>query len=230
MDRIACTTRHQRTGGRLLASVAVLALLSVGGCREEPLDEAAPPAGDGPESRQTVPERVDAEYPVVRLETNVGAISIRLNAVQAPLTVRNFLNYVDGGFYSNTLIHYVADGKMILGGGYGVDGAPKPTSGSIRNEAHNGLQNRRGTIAMARDIGVGIDSATSQFFINLADAPTFDYRGDTSEEYGYCVFGDVVEGLELADRIARSPTIDRGGDLAEVPDPPVIVTAVKVVR
>ena len=120
--------------------------------------------------------------------------------------------------------------KMILGGGFSADGQPKPIGAAVRNEAHNGLKNLRGTMAMARDTAAGIDNATSQFFINLADAPSFDHRGETADEYGYCVFGEVVEGLDVADRIASSPTRDQGGELMQTPDPPVIIKSIRVVR
>ncbi len=137
---------------------------------------------------------------------------------------------MNNGFYSGTLIHHVDADRMILGGGYSADGELKPTGTSIRNEAHNGLKNVRGTIAMARDAAAGIDTATSQFFINLCDSPKFDHRGDDAEEYGYCVFGEVVDGLNVADEISRSKTQDRGGDLAQTPMPPVVVQSIEVVE
>ena len=152
------------------------------------------------------------------METNQGAITIRLNAVLAPVTVRNFLNYAGDGFYDNTLVHYVDPGKMILAGGYSADRQAKPPRLPIRNEAHNGLKNTRGTIAMTRDPGQ-IDSATSQFFINLADAPQRDHQGDTPEAYGYCVFGEVIEGLDVAEKISQSSTSNLGGDLIQTPEP-----------
>jgi cyclophilin family peptidyl-prolyl cis-trans isomerase len=176
----------------------------------------------------TRPQQVNLEHPIVRIETNVGAITLRLDAVNAPGTVRNFLNCASEGFYDNTLIHYVAPGEMLLAGGYQADNKPMSPRTPIRNEAHNGLKNLRGTIAMTRDVAF-IDSATSQFFINLADAPQRDHQGDTPELYGYCVFGEVTDGLDVADRIAQSPTKNMGGDLLQTPDPPVIVTSVRVV-
>ncbi len=143
--------------------------------------------------------------------------------------MRNFLNYSSDGFYDNSLVHFVDPGKMIVAGGYAADRTPKPTRTPIRNEAHNGLKNVRGTIAMARDAS-RIDSATSQFFINLADAPQRDHTGDTAADYGYCVFGQVTEGLAVADRISKSPTTDVGGDLAQTPDPPVVIKSIRVVQ
>jgi cyclophilin family peptidyl-prolyl cis-trans isomerase len=118
---------------------------------------------------------------------------------------------------------------MIVAGGYSADRKAKTAGTPIRNEAHNGLKNTRGTIAMARDPSQ-IDSATSQFFINLADAPQRDHTGDSPETYGYCVFGEVTEGLDVAEKIAQTPTTDQGSDLAQTPDPPVVIKAVRVIR
>jgi cyclophilin family peptidyl-prolyl cis-trans isomerase len=190
------------------------------------------PSSGGPSSIQKMSrkENLDPYHPVVEIDTSQGKIRIRLDAVNAPSTVRNFLNYAGDGFYANTLIHYVAADKMIVGGGYSVDGQPKVAGTTVRNEAHNGLKNVRGTIAMARDVSGGIDSATSQFFINLADSPSFDHRGEEAEEYGYCVFGEVIGGLDVAEEISRSATRDQGGDLTQTPVPPVIVKSVIVVE
>jgi cyclophilin family peptidyl-prolyl cis-trans isomerase len=171
--------------------------------------------------------KLDPEHPVVQIETNLGEITVRLDAVRAPGTVRNFLNYANSGFYDDTIVHYIDPDKMIVAGGYTADRTLKPPHPPIRNEAHNGLKNRRGTIAMARDAAL-IDSATSQFFINLADAPQRDYQGDTADEYGYCVFGEVTAGLEVAERISQSPTTDLGGDLAQTPDPSVVIKSIRV--
>ena len=174
-------------------------------------------------------KNVDLEKPVVQIETSAGSITVRLDGIRAPGTVRNFLNYANEGFYENTLVHYVDPGKMIVAGGYSADRKPKPARTPIRNEAHNGVKNVRGTIAMARDASQ-IDSATTQFFINLADAPQRDHTGDTPANYGYCVFGEVTEGLDVAEKISQSPTTDQGGDLAQTPDPPVVIKSIRVVR
>lgn len=176
-----------------------------------------------------VAKSIDLEKPVVQIETSAGPISLQLDGVRAPGTVRNFLNYVNDGFYENTLVHYVAPGKMIVAGGYSADRKPKPGRTPIRNEAHNGVKNVRGTIAMARDQSA-IDSATTQFFINLADAPQRDHSGDTPANYGYCVFGEVTEGLDIAEKISQSPTTDQGGDLSQTPNPAVVIKSVRVVR
>jgi peptidyl-prolyl cis-trans isomerase A (cyclophilin A) len=166
--------------------------------------------------------------PTVRIETTAGTLTLRLDGSSAPGTVRNFLDYANGGYYDNTLVHYIDPGKTIVAGGFKSDGGAIPARTPIRNEAHNGLKNTRGTIAMTRDPSQ-IDSATSQFFINLADAPQRDHAGDSADEYGYCVFGQVIEGLDVADKISRSPTTNKGGDLAQTPDPPVVIKSVRVV-
>ena len=185
---------------------------------------AAVAATTGPAAKS-----VDLEKPVVQIDTSAGTITVRLDGIQSPGTVRNFLNYANDGFYENTLVHYVDPGKMIVAGGYSADRKPKPARTPIRNEAHNGVKNVRGTIAMARDASL-IDSATSQFFINLADAPQRDHTGDTPANYGYCVFGEVTEGLDVAEKISQSPTTDQGGDLAQTPNPPVVIKSIRVVR
>jgi len=199
-------------------------LFIMAGCSAEP-ETPAPPAAD-----EVAPsESVDEEHPQVRIETNVGAITLQLDALLAPVTVRNFLNYVSEGYYQETLFHYVEAGTMILGGGYSAEHQRKPPGFSIRNEAHNGLKNLRGTIAMARDAGL-VDSATSQFFIHLKDASQLDHTGETAELYGYCVFGKVIEGLEIVDRISQTSTQDLGGDLVQLPQPAVIIQAIRRVR
>jgi cyclophilin family peptidyl-prolyl cis-trans isomerase len=200
-------------------------LAGCGSDAPETVDHGAPPSAISASDKD-----IDPLHPVVEIDTNLGKIRVRLDAVNARGTVRNFRNYIDDGFYADTLFHYVVADKMIVAGGYSANGRPKLATASIRNEAHNGLKNVRGTIAMARDMAAGIDSATSQFFINLADSPTFDHRGDGPDEYGYCVFGEVIEGLEVAEKISRSPTSDQGGDLAQTPTPPVIIKSIEVVE
>jgi len=175
-------------------------------------------------------EPLDPLHPIVEIATSAGPIRVKLDADQTPGTVENFLGYAMRGFYDETLIHYVDADKMIVGGGYGVDLQLKPAGMTIRNEARSGRKNVRGTIAMARDAAAGIDTATSQFFINLVDSPNFDHRGDGPAEYGYCVFGEVVDGLDVADEISRAKTRDMGGDLVQTPDPPVVVKSVRIVE
>jgi cyclophilin family peptidyl-prolyl cis-trans isomerase len=214
----------------LLAVQAVLAAAVLAGCRQDSTPTETTAAGSrGTTPTRPVAKRIDLEKPTVRIETSLGAITLQLDGIRAPGTVRNFLNYANDGFYDNTLVHYVDAGKMIVAGGYAESGQPKPGHTPIRNEAHNGLKNTRGTIAMTRQPSQ-IDSATSQFFINLADAPQRDHAGDTADRYGYCVFGQVTDGLEVADKISKAATADRGGDLAQTPEPAVIIKSVRVVR
>jgi cyclophilin family peptidyl-prolyl cis-trans isomerase len=204
-------------------------LVSCGGDSSSsgPNDTPASDAAAGTSRSQ--PPQFSREHPVVRIETSQGAITVRLDALRAPGTVRNFLNYAGESFYDNTLVHYVDPGKMIVAGGYSADRQPKPARLPIRNEAHNGLKNTRGSIAMTRDPAL-IDSATSQFFINLADAPHRDHLGDTAEQYGYCVFGEVIEGLDVAEKISQSSTTNLGGDLIQMPEPSEVINSVRVVR
>jgi peptidyl-prolyl cis-trans isomerase A (cyclophilin A) len=154
-------------------------------------------------------------FPEVVIKTSAGDIRVRLNAEKAPVTVDNFLdNYVDRGFYSNTIFHHVDPGYIITGG-YAADLEPKEVRAPIRNEAANGLKNVRGTITMSRSPEYG-DSATSQFFINVTAAPSLDHD-ESSENAGYCVFGEVVAGMDVVDRISKSKVHDTG----EFPQMPV---------
>jgi len=222
------------TNSRWIALLAIALSTAATGCKRdtaEPTTDSVastPSAADTPTTRPR-PKPVDRYHPVVVVETSEGPIKIRLDAEKSPGTVRNFLNYVNEGFYDNTLIHYIDPGKMVVAGGYTADRTLKPARQSIRNEAHNGAKNARGTVAMARDASL-IDSATSQFFINLADAPQRDYQGDTAAQYGYCVFGEVTEGLEIAQRISQSPTTNLANDLAQTPDPSVVIKSIRVVQ
>jgi cyclophilin family peptidyl-prolyl cis-trans isomerase len=155
-------------------------------------------------SSQRTPPR-DNLHPVIQLRTTAGNIVLQLDAENAPVTVSNFLSYIASGHYDGTLFHDIEEGFIVLGGGYDEQLQEKPADFPIRNEAHNGLKNTRGTIAMARRPDV-IDSSTSQFFINLSDNTALDHTGETPEAYGYCVFGKVVEGMDVAEKIAKTPT------------------------
>lgn len=145
---------------------------------------------------------------MIKLTTNFGEIVIELFDKESPITTENFRRYVQSGFYKNTLFHRVIPGFMIQGGGMDTNFDQKETSAPIRNEAANQISNVRGTIAMART-GV-VDSATSQFFINLVDNDFLDFRAPTPQHYGYCVFGKVVSGMEVVDKIAGVKTGSRG--------------------
>ena len=150
-------------------------------------------------------------HPHVVIKTSVGDITIRLDRENAPATVDNFLNgYVERGFYHGTVFHHVEDGFMIAGGGYDAELTEKPTRAPIRNEAENGLSNRRGTIAMIRNPEYP-DSATSQFFINLSDNDFLDHQdSEKGDAFGYCVFGEVVSGIDIVDAIAKSEVAPTG--------------------
>jgi peptidyl-prolyl cis-trans isomerase B (cyclophilin B) len=145
---------------------------------------------------------------MVVLKTSLGDIELELYPDRAPETVKNFLQYVDDRHYDGTIFHRVIDGFMIQGGGFTADLRQKPTRAPIKNEAANGLKNRRGSVAMARTMLV--DSATAQFFINVADNAFLDHRAATPQGFGYCVFGQVVSGLDVVDRIKAVATAQVG--------------------
>ena len=161
-----------------------------------------------------------------KIETSMGTITLELNESLAPETVLNFKAYADAGHYDGTIFHRVIDGFMIQGGGFTREMNQKPTKAPIRNEAMNGLKNRRGTIAMARTSVV--DSATSQFFINLVDNDFLDFRTPTAQGFGYAVFGEVSDGMEVVDRIAKVPT-GNSGMHQNVPLEPVTIKKISVV-
>ena len=158
--------------------------------------------------------------PMVLISTSLGDIKLELYEEEAPITVANFLSYVEEGFYDNTIFHRVIDNFMVQGGGITEDMKQKPTKPPIKNEAENGLKNERGTVAMARTAVV--DSATSQFFINHRDNPFLDHG---VRDFGYAVFGKVVEGIEVVDKIASVKTGPR-----DVPAETVSILSMKVVN
>jgi peptidyl-prolyl cis-trans isomerase A (cyclophilin A) len=158
--------------------------------------------------------------PMVQLETSVGAITVELDREHAPKSVENFLAYADAGFYDGTVFHRVIPGFMIQGGGFDPEMQQKQTRPPIENEATNGLKNTKGTLAMARTSDP--NSATAQFFINLVDNAFLDHG---SRDYGYAVFGRVVEGMEIVEKIAAVPTGQRGPH-QNVPLEPVVIESV----
>jgi peptidyl-prolyl cis-trans isomerase B (cyclophilin B) len=161
--------------------------------------------------------------PKVAMETSMGTITVELWPDKAPKTVENFLRYVDEQFYEDTLFHRVIDGFMIQGGGMTREMERKPTHKPIVNEASTELKNERGTIAMARTQVV--DSATSQFFINVADNEFLDHQGNTPDRFGYAVFGKVVDGMDVVDRIEEVETTAVGPH-RDVPETPVLIKRV----
>jgi peptidyl-prolyl cis-trans isomerase B (cyclophilin B) len=163
---------------------------------------------------------------MVKLHTNHGVIALELDAAKAPETAKNFLAYVEAGFYSNTVFHRVIDGFMIQGGGFEPGMRQKPTRAPIKNEAGNGLKNDRYTIAMARTSDP--HSASSQFFINVKDNGFLNHTAPNASGWGYCVFGKVVGGQDIVDKIKRVKTGTRGMH-ADVPVEDVIINRAEVV-
>jgi cyclophilin family peptidyl-prolyl cis-trans isomerase len=167
----------------------------------------------------------DEVNPVVIIKTDMGDITVELFQDKAPITVKNFLSYTKSGFYNGLIFHRVVPGFVIQGGGYTPDMTPRKTMAPIKNEATNGLSNLRGTLSMART--QVIDSATSQFFINLKDNKFLDHKGETPDKYGYAVFGKVVKGMEVVDKIAQVATGSKG-PFSDVPQEPVIIKSVVI--
>ncbi len=161
---------------------------------------------------------------MVKLHTNFGDITLELDAEKAPITVANFLEYVNSGFYNNTIFHRVIDGFMIQCGGFEPGMEQKPTNATIKNEADNGLLNKVYTLAMARTPSP--HSASSQFFINVADNDFLNYSAPTSSGWGYCVFAKVVAGTEVVDAISKVKTGNKGGH-QDVPVDDVIIESVE---
>jgi peptidyl-prolyl cis-trans isomerase A (cyclophilin A) len=159
--------------------------------------------------------------PVVTLTTSLGVIEVEVDTEKAPISAKNFLQYVDDGFFDGTIFHRVIPGFMIQGGGFSEDLSQKATRAAIKNEADNGLKNARGTLAMARTNVV--DSATAQFFINLSDNDFLNHGG---RDFGYAVFGHVTSGMDVVDKIAGVPTGTKGPH-QNVPTTPVIIESAK---
>lgn len=168
-------------------------------------------------------EKMDTN-PIVVIETTLGNIEVELDEEKAPVTVANFLSYVDASFYNGTIFHRVIPNFMIQGGGFTASMSQKETKAPIRNEAANGLSNKRGTIAMARTQVV--DSATAQFFINTVDNKFLDFRSPTIQGYGYAVFGRVISGMDVVDAISGVKT----GWKAGMKDVPVETVEIKSIR
>jgi peptidyl-prolyl cis-trans isomerase B (cyclophilin B) len=162
----------------------------------------------------------------VKLETSKGDITIELNADKAPVTVENFLNYVNDGFYDGTIFHRVIPNFMIQGGGFNDQMMQKNTQDPIINEADNGLGNDRGTIAMARTQDP--NSATAQFFINHKNNDFLNYTAPSIQGWGYCVFGKVTDGMDVVDAIATVSTTNRAGH-SDVPEEVIVINSAKVI-
>ena len=209
------------------------ALLVAGGCGSnsgEPTAGVASIAANNSVASVAAGKRAaprDWSHPKVLIQTSQGDVVVQLDAKKAPQTVDNFLRYVDRGFYDQTIFHQVASDRVIIGGTYTTKMSEKKTHVPIRNEAHNGLKNTRGTIAMAR-CPDAVDSATSQFFFNLADNSWLDYKDRTQTGYGFCVFGQVLAGLDVLDKIGTVP-VQRRPPFEQLPLEPVIIQSMRVV-
>jgi peptidyl-prolyl cis-trans isomerase A (cyclophilin A) len=165
----------------------------------------------------------------VLIKTNLGDMTVELYPEKAPKTVENFLAYASSGFYDGTIFHRVIDNFMIQGGGFTRDLRQKPTRPAITNEAKNGLSNSRGTLAMARTGDP--NSATAQFFINVVDNPRLDYTSDANgATWGYCVFGKVISGADVIDKIKVVPTGAQGPFKSDVPTTPVVIEKITVIH
>ena len=162
----------------------------------------------------------------VKLSTSLGDIVIELDLDKAPKSSENFIQYVNDGFYSDTIFHRVIPGFMAQGGGFSTDFAQKSTRSPIQNEADNGLKNKRGTIAMARTSDP--HSATAQFFINLVDNGFLDYKAPNVQGWGYAVFGEVVEGMDVVDEMAKIPTGRKGMFPSDVPQTDIVILSAEV--
>jgi cyclophilin family peptidyl-prolyl cis-trans isomerase len=191
--------------------------------------EKIPSATDPGTSASAHPD-TDPLHPTVVIDTSLGSITVRLDAEKAPLTVDNFLSYVDSGHYDQTIFHQVIKDypKVILGGAFTANLSEKKARTPIYNEAHNGLKNRRGTIAMARQPDA-VHSATCYFFFNLTDNEVLDHKDRTLEGYGYCVFGQIIQGLDVADKIARVEVHDTD-QFDRIPVETVMINSIRRVR
>ncbi len=163
----------------------------------------------------------------IKLTTSLGSIIVQLNTEKAPVSSANFLAYVNEGFYNGTIFHRVIKGFMAQGGGFDASFNQKETHAPIKNEADNGLQNKRGTLAMARTNDP--NSATAQFFINYKDNSFLDHTSPTPSGWGYAVFGEVVEGMDIVDKMADQPTGNKGGH-QDVPKTDIVIEKAEVVK
>lgn len=226
-------------------AVAVSCLVSAPGCgggkgnTPAASIDASPSASDTPVAQASsafatsTPAPVQKKPqvdPIVVIRTSQGDIKVQLFVHKAPQTVDNFLrNYVNRGFYEQTIFHHVDKNSMLAAGGFTADLQAKPNRAPVYNESTNGLKNTRGTIAMARDPELA-HSATSQFFFNLVDNTGLDHAGEgETEQFGYCVFGQIIEGLDVLDKIAQLPVAPQG-DFPAVPTEAVLIQSIQQVQ
>jgi len=192
----------------------------------------AKPAAAKPKAADAAPAADVAKAPVaskVLIKTSAGDMTVELYPDKSPKSVENFLTYVNAGFYDGTIFHRVIDNFMIQGGGFTRELRQKPTRPAIANEAKNGLSNTRGTLAMARTGDP--NSATAQFFINVVDNPRLDFTSEANgATWGYTVFGKVIQGLDVVDKIKAVPTGPQGPFKSDVPTTPVVIEKISVVK
>jgi cyclophilin family peptidyl-prolyl cis-trans isomerase/predicted small lipoprotein YifL len=225
----------------MLALFVLVPVLALAGCQKSGDSTQPAAAVNGPGSEKPdahVPATAeaaapksdhDSHHPIYEFETSQGKFTVRLDAEKAPQTVENFHNYVARGHYDLTIFHQVLkDPQVVIGGGYTADLNEKPSFTPILNEAHNGLKNRRGTIGMARRPN-DEDSATCQFFFNIADNDGLNHKARTPADYGYCVFGEVTDGMDVLDRIAQAPVHDFK-NFANLPVETIVIKTVRQIK
>jgi cyclophilin family peptidyl-prolyl cis-trans isomerase len=199
-------------------AVSLLLTAAVAGAADPAPSAAAPAAKEGSKMET-------GKNPIVVIATSMGTIEAELYADKAPESVKNFLAYAASGHYNDTVFHRVIKGFMIQGGGMTADMSQKPTKPPVKNEADNGLKNLNGTLAMARTSVV--DSATSQFFINVKDNGFLDFKSKTPQGYGYAVFGKVISGMDVVQKIENVSTTSKGMN-QDVPIDPVVIKSITV--
>jgi len=227
-----CKPMNRLTPQRAVAIAMAIAAAAAGcvgpadGGGPAPLPPAPTPiaAGDQPLKGNPPVTENEPTKTVVVIETSMGTIKAELWADKAPVTVKNFLTYVDEGFFDGLIFHRVIKGFMIQGGGFDADMKQKATRDPITNEAATGTPNSRGTLAMARTNVV--DSATAQFFINLVDNDFLNHRNQTPQGFGYCAFGEVTDGMDVVDKIGAAAT-GRVGHFDDVPLQAVTITSIR---
>ena len=216
----------------LLSGLALATMLATFGCNRNSSEtqpaasigqgDASSAKAKGPDSAQS---NFDLNHPRVAIDTSLGTITVQLDKEKSSLTVDNFLAYIDSGSYDQTIVHQVYKDQAVIAGGYTANLTEIRPRTPVSNEAHNGLKNLRGTIAMLRQVDV-IDGATSQFFINVADNPALDHRNRDPEGYGYCVFGIVNNGMDVVDRIAKT-TVKDTDMFDQTPVQPVLIKSIR---
>ncbi len=178
-------------------------------------------------SANTFADNICKTSPIASIDTNLGNIQVQLDSKKAPISVANFENYVKNGFYTGKIFHRVIPGFMIQGGGFDKNMVQATTNAPIKNEADNGLKNDKYTIAMARTYVV--NSATSQFFINVNNNNPLNFKDKTDAGYGYAVFGKVIKGTEVVDKIAATPTTSANG-YQDVPVTPIVINKITMLQ